>query len=222
MSRSNTESNGSKNPAKRFFEWSGSTGEFKYYDKENKKNVIVPLPFKFIVLDTLTTIKGFNDAAGSGYWSNEVRNVKEDILVVRDKTGICAKGVYDEVIRHRATIGCKFSQSVYIAYFEGKVLTLGNIQMVGSAVGSWFDFRKETDVFKCAIVVNTALAAKKGKTDYFMPVFSPFAISEKTELEAIALDKELQAYLLDYLKAPVDVEPKAETGESKEGKIKTG
>ena len=64
MSRSNNVE--LKNPATRFFEWKGETGGFRYYDKEidnedgtKGARVQVSLPFYFLVLDTLATVKGY-------------------------------------------------------------------------------------------------------------------------------------------------------------------
>ncbi len=72
------------NPAVKFFQWGGSEGNVKYYDKEKKENVIIDLPFKFIKLDTLSTVTGFSDSDGSGYWSNEVRSLKMEPFVVKN------------------------------------------------------------------------------------------------------------------------------------------
>ena len=41
------------NPATKFIEWKSNDKCFNYYDKEAQKNVEIPLPFKFLVLDEL-------------------------------------------------------------------------------------------------------------------------------------------------------------------------
>lgn len=121
MSRSNNTE--ISNPANRFFEWSGSEGKIKYYDKEKKENIYIDLPFVFLVLDVLTTIKGYSDEDESGIWANEIRNLKTEELTVRTKHGIKAKGLYEEV---KNVLGAKYSQSVYIAYKDGGELKIGN------------------------------------------------------------------------------------------------
>src|SRR5258706_10114241 len=98
MSRSNNTE--FPNPSLRFYRWDGEYGGFTYFDKnigEGGVRVKIELPFTFMVLDALSTIKGFSDAEQSGYWSNEVRDIKRDILTVRTKAGIQAKGTYDEI-----------------------------------------------------------------------------------------------------------------------------
>jgi len=52
---------GSKNPATKFLDWKSDQKGFSYYDKGLGKNVEVPLPFKFVFLDELSTVKGWND-----------------------------------------------------------------------------------------------------------------------------------------------------------------
>src|ERR1700722_13886513 len=144
MSRSNpTET---KHIARKYFTWSGDAGGWKYYDKtkgEKGENVTVPMPFRFLVLDVLATIKGWSDADQSGYWSNEVRNVKTDTLTVRNKKGIAATGTYQEILNNRACDGVKYCQSVYIAYKEEDGnLSICNLQILGAALGSWISFCK--------------------------------------------------------------------------------
>lgn len=188
------------NPTTKTFEWQGSKGGFKYYDKETKTNIEVPYPFKFIVLDTLSTISGFDDASQSGYWSNEIRNIKEDILTVRNKQGVCATGVYESVITSRDTKGSKFCQNVYIVYFDGKQMKIGNIKLVGAALSAWFDFRKTNKVFEIAISVSAHTEAKKGATTYQVPIFKAIPISKESDEAAKKLDTELQEYLNAYFK----------------------
>lgn len=197
------------NPASKFLEWNGEKGHFRYWDKEiviegqEKKgaNVNVPLPFSFVVLDTLSTIKGYSDADKSGYWCNEVRDIKKDEMILHTKKGIVAKGIYEDVIRNRNAGGAKYCQSVYIAFKPGKdkTLEIANIQFTGAALSSWIDFRKNNKVFEGAIVVKGCKQGQKGKVIYQMPVFTKLGLTPDSEKEAIELDKKLQQYLKAYL-----------------------
>ena len=203
MSRSNNTE--IRNPAKKFFEWDGENGGFRYYDKdkihakgEKGERVHVPLPFKFLVLDTLSTIKGYSDADKSGYWCNEVRDLQTEIMTVKNKKGICAKGLYADVINDRNCTGSKYSQSVYIGYFEDKQLVICNIQIVGAALGAWIDFRKKAKIYEGAVCVPEMVEGTKGKNVYKIPVFKMFASSKETEEKAKELDKELQKHLFNY------------------------
>lgn len=185
-------------PVQKYFEWSGSKGGFSYYDKEAKVKVAVPLPFKFIVLDTLSTIKGFNDADQSGYWSNEVRNINADILTVRTKKGICAKGNYEQVITHRDCTGARYCQSVYMAYVDGKDMKIGNIAIMGAALSSWIDFRKKNKIFASLITVAGMTEGKKGATTYQIPTFTISDLKPEIIEKATKMDVELQEYLTKY------------------------
>lgn len=187
-----------KNPATRFFEWNGDKGHFKYYDKDDKKQVNVQLPFSFITLDVLSKIGGFSKADGSGYWSNEIRDIKKESFVVRTKKGKCHEGNYESVKAANLS-GAKYAQSVYIAYKgdDGK-LQIGNITMIGSSLGAWIDFRKKNKVYDGSITVRELKEGVNGKTVYQMPVFKLVQRSQEALDQCIILDKELQEYLKAY------------------------
>lgn len=210
------------NPAKRFLEWQGSTGKLKYFDKEKGEkgeNVIVDLPFTFLVLDKLATIKGFSDADQSGFWSNEIRNIKTEPFTVRTKKGEVGTGLYKDVaIVNVLNQGACYSQSVYIAFYDqDKKLQIGNFQIHGSAIGSWIDFCKGRDIYKSAITIESATSAKKGATNFFVPVYKSTPVSGETEAKAIELDKVLQEYLTAYFKRTgQDVETTVKETEVKE------
>lgn len=189
------------NPAQRFYEWRGSKGDLKYFDKskgENGEQVFVKLPFTFLVLDRLSTIKGFSDADQSGFWSNEVRDLKKEIFNIRTKKGLVATGLYS-AMAPILNQGASYCQSVYIAVKEEKGFSLCNFQIHGSAIGEWINLCKGKNIYKYAITIASADKAKKGATEYYVPVFklNP-KISEEAEAKAIELDKELQEYLKAY------------------------
>lgn len=196
------------NPSQRQFEWDGSNGGFRYYDKVEKIKVAVELPFSFLVLDTLSSIKGFSDEQQSGYWSNEVRNISKEPITVRAKKGIVAEGIYKEIIGQ--VIGGKYCQSCYIAFKgEDDKLIIGNISIMGACLSAWIDFRKGKDVFVGAVAVEKMTSAKKGATKYFIPEFSIKEVSPETDTVAKLLDGELQDYLKKYFaKSGVEVAEK--------------
>ncbi|MEX5533310.1 hypothetical protein, partial [Pseudomonas syringae] len=93
----------------------------------------------------------------------------------------------------------KYGQSVYIAYYnESKELEIANIKLSGAGLGAWFDFSKRVDKYKVAITIDTYSTEKKGKNEYYVPVFKARKISEQTDKQAIELDKVLQEYLVRY------------------------
>lgn len=201
MSRS--ENNEIRNPASRFFDWSGGVGKAKYYDKEQKINVFVELPFTFLVLDKLVTITGYSDEDQSGIWSNEIRNTRYDELTVRTKKGIVKRGLYEEV---KTVTGAKFAQSVYIAFKDDEGhLSIGNFKMSGCAVSAWIEFCKSNDVMSGAVKIAKSEEGKKGATKFFSPVFEAVKVSDETNAAATELDRELQNYLRVYLNKPKEV-----------------
>jgi len=200
MSRSQPENEVQVNPCKHWFSFDAGDGKgFKSYDKVAKKNNITALPFRFLVLDKLTTITGFNEPENIGYYSNEIRNIKTDKLTVRSKNGIEAEGVYEEIKAKLGTKGASFCQSVYVMFFDGKIPTLGNIKMQGASLENWFAFCKENNIMEVAVQVKTANEKKKGKVVYFEPVFEKMTVKEETSNAATEMDKELQEYLKAYL-----------------------
>lgn len=197
------------NPSEKFFKWSGSKGIFEYYDKEAKINVDVKLPFKFIVLDTLSTIKGFSDANQSGFWSNEVRELDKESLTVYTKINKkdikkMVTGLYNDIKGNKDIIGSKYCQSVYIALSVNGVMTMCNIQLTGAALSAWIDFCKVNKSIK-GVEVNSSLEGKKGATTYKIPVFNGIDITEEQFKKAVELDVVLQQYLKLYFKKKEEV-----------------
>jgi hypothetical protein len=196
MSRSNNTD--LKNPATKFIEWSGSKGTFKHYDKETESNIENKLPFRFLILDCLSCIRGYSDADQSGFWSNEVRSTKTDELVVRTKKGICFKGLYENLAGARDCTGTKYCQSVYVAIQDGKEYKIACLQFTGAALGAWIDFRKKNKVYDGAVEVAEMIEGKKGATVYQIPVFKMITTKPETDELAKKLDTELQEYFTLY------------------------
>lgn len=191
-------------PCSKFISW--KNGTFSYWDKATESNIEIKIPVRFLVLDTLNTIKGYSDTDQSGFWSNEVRDTKKEIITVYTKVGVKAKGLYEQVKANPACTGAKYCQSVYIALVEGDKLSLANIQMTGAAVSAWIDFTKDNDLYKGAIEVNSSIEGKKGATKYQIPVFTKVDVTDKINKEAENLDKTLQEYLALYFKKSESVE----------------
>jgi hypothetical protein len=142
MSRSNP-TDGIRNPSTRWFEFaSGADGGFvRYYDKDAEKNVELGDAkeggkFLFILLDELATVKGWHDASESAIYANEVRDTRQDALVVKAfKGGELASGLYAGIKDRIVAVGGHFVASCYIAYKDGDALRLGNIRFKGA--GPW-------------------------------------------------------------------------------------
>jgi len=219
MSRSNPTV---KNPATRFFQWRGGAEAFKgedgktrheggrvtWYDKEAQQENEMALPMTFIVLDELTTITGYSEKDQSGFWSNEVRNLSSEKLVVKTKSGTVASGVYGDISENIKGRGAKYAVSAYIAFKDDEgELALGNIKISGAALTAWIEFKKRFDVMQCAVFISDEpKLEKKGSNYYFSPVFEGQNISDATEASSKALDEELQRYLNTYFSRKPEVE----------------
>jgi hypothetical protein len=199
-----------KSPVTRYFQWNGGEkagGTISHYDKDAKENIIVEYPFTFIVLDELNAITGFSDADHGGFWSNEVRNMKNDELVVRTKSGVKARGYYENIKDSIKSLGAKYAKSIYIAYKDDSgEFAIGNLKVAGAALTAWIEFNKQYDTQKYAAVLTGSTQAKKGATVYFVPDFTGMTISGDTATNASRLDKVLQRYL-DISLARRDSEP---------------
>lgn len=202
MSRSNpTET--SPNPCSKWLDWSGKNGNLKFYDKESKTNVSVPLPFTFILLDVLSCIKGWHDASDSGIFSNEVRDTRAETLIVKSFGGqSIAEGFYKSISDRVKAAGGHFSGSIYIAFKDEGKLILGNLQLKGAALFAWSDFQKANQgaIYKQAISITGAMEGKKGAVVYQVPTFALVDLSPQTNEEATKLDAEFQKYLSGYFK----------------------
>ncbi len=189
MSRSNPGAE-STHPTQRFFSWAGSVGRVTYYDKAEEQNIEQPLPFVFLVLDTLSCIVGFMKGKG-GFWSNEIRSTQTDKLVVRSKGNIEFEGLYADM----NVAGAKYASSVYIAYKDGDDLKIGNIKFSGAAISSWIDFSKQHNLNKIGVAITGAIHGKNGAVEYEKPIFAAVDVDPETDKKAAQLDEILQPYL---------------------------
>ena len=203
MSRSNNVT--LKTPCVRFFDWSGSEGKLRHYDREKKENIYVDLPFTFLVLDRLHTVGGYCDAERSGFWGNEVRDITNDPITVRTKAGVVATGAWKQL---PAVTGLKYAQSIYIAFKDERgELVIGNLKASGAFVSSWIEFTRSRNIYEGAIAITGATEARKGATKYYTPIFAARQVSEETDTKAKALDATLQEYLVAYFRRQAQAAP---------------
>ena len=193
------------NPAKKFIEWSGSKGKFYYYDKEKNENVYFEDTIYIVPLDELSTIKGYHDQSKSGIYSNEVKNISKEKLVVKAfKGGLIASGLYSEIKGQLE--GGKFAKSVYAVMISGNKentsLEIVNFQIHGSAMGSWIDAKINVDSGDVISLSPSTEELKKGTTVYFSPGIKKYKKRDDILEKCISMDKELQDYLAGYFSKP--------------------
>lgn len=216
MSRSNP-TEGSRNPSTRWFEWAGGSdgGFVRWYDKDRKENVPVEGPFAFLFLDELSTVKGWHEPSESNIFANEVRDTRQEALVVRShKGGELATGIYTAIRDRIVAVGGHYVASLYIAFKDGEELRIGNLSLKGAACGAWMNFKRDSGTKKAAtgkmvraylvdaVKITGFEQLKKGGTVYRVPQFGLVSTSEATDRQAVDLDSQLQLFLVDYLKRP--------------------
>jgi hypothetical protein len=204
MSRSNQNNNnsGNANPCKYFIDW--KNGSFMYYDKEAGKNVDLGDKITFLVLDQLTTIKGWHDASESGIWSNEVRDTRIEPLKIRafKVKDDLLNGIYGEIKDKINSLGARYIRSMYVAMkVDGDTLELANLQLKGATLGEWTSFFNDNknEIYDAAVEVKGSDERKKGSTKFKVPVFALKKVSEDTNETAKLLDTTLQEHLSGYL-----------------------
>lgn len=162
----------------------------------------VPLPFKFLAIDRMATIKGWHDPSESGIVSNEIRDTtKESFLVRSFKGGKLAEGFYRDIKDTIVAVGGHYTAVIYLVYREGDEYKIGALQLKGAGLGGWMDFEKESrsEIYTKAISLVGAETGTKGKVKFQIPKFALVEASAEANEAAIELDKKLQAYLKEYL-----------------------
>lgn len=191
------------NPARRWFEWNGERGEISYYDKDQKKSIVVAQPFTFIVLDELASVRGWHDPSQSGIYSNEVKDTRTEVMTVKAfKGGTLAEGIYRDIKDRVNAAGGSYNANVYLAFKDEKTeMVIGAMRLKGAALASWMEFKKQNrkEFYEKAVVINGFTEGKKGRITFRMPKFSMTSISSATLSICVDLDKELQTYLYSYL-----------------------
>ena len=206
MSRSNPNDNGTPNPATRWFEWNGEGGTVRYYDKDAKQNVDVGADFTFVLLDELGSVRGWHEPSKSGIYSNEVKDTRQDVLIVKAfKGGTLAEGLYRDIKDRVNSVGGQFNANCYLAFRLTKDgsddIVLGSLRLKGAALGAWMEFRKahRAELYTKAVRIHGFTEGKKGRITYRMPIFDLVEVTPATNARATALDEALQTYLKGYL-----------------------
>ena len=188
------------NPAQKFIDWKSNDKCFSFYDRETSANVSIPLPFKFLVLDELHTVKGWNDASSSQINSNEVKYISKDVMTVKPfKGNEIAKGLYKDIKEKIKAAGGHYVKSVYCMLEDGSI---ANLQLKGAACQAYGDFTAKTRsrLSDEWVEVASATDGKKGAVKYTTPEFK-FAksISDSESDLADEAFNTLEAYLKAYL-----------------------
>jgi len=196
MGRESEVVSASKNPAKYFLEWKSNGKVFSYYDKDKAANFEIKLPFKFLFLKQMATVKGWHDQSSSGIYSNEVANTSEQPLNVKSfKGGPIVSGLYKDIKNTVAAAGGFYHRSVYLMTEKGALL---NLSLKGTAVAEWNEFCKSnlSKMNSQWVTVSGARDGKKGSVNYSVPVFE---LSAQVTPEQGAAADVLYDSLVEYI-----------------------
>ena len=100
MSRADKFKSSSSNPATFWMEWDSGNKCLKYWDKDAEKQVQVPLPFKFLVLEEAHKAGGYSEKHSCGVFSNEVLTLKNEPIKVQLRNAvktIVADGLWNDI-----------------------------------------------------------------------------------------------------------------------------
>ena len=211
MSRVNRMQSGTQNPATRFFQWKSQHEKFAYYDKEKKENVFVEMPFKFLALSRYKTVKGWNQKKEGSLISNEVKDLKDQIIVnfypkQGEKHEIC-RGAWADIKETVDNWDGRYTESVYVMLENGDV---ANIQLNGASLKTWFDFQKnKTDMFfDNWVIVNGFKEGVQGAVTYTYPTFEwGGTLNKDAQGLAEYADGKIEEYEKGYFKTEEQQEP---------------
>ncbi len=186
------EQSGLQNPVKKFISF--KKDKFVYWDKAKGENVEVPMPFEFVAIDELKTVKGWHDPSQSGIYSNEIHSLELEELNVRAfKGGELVHGLWQEIKGDVKGKGGKFAVSIY-SLLNGELV---NFQLVGASLASWIGKESKGLKFK----VSELGEDKKGSVEYKFPIFEKLEITKEEKEEPTRIYKEiLKPYFEDYMK----------------------
>lgn len=191
MSRKSEFTSSYEKPATMYLEWSSNDKCFKYWNNDDKENVLVQLPFTFLVLKEMHTVKGWHDKSQSGIYSNEIKNISTEPIEVKSfKGGLLAKGIYKEIKEIINNVGGNYVKSIYAMTKDGEII---NIALKGAAVQEWGEaFNKgRSRMADEWITVSGADDRKKGSVKYSVPIFAfdKSLSSKENDLADSAYDK---------------------------------
>ena len=197
MSRTTPKTQRVQSPVKYYIRFNGETGTFSFYDKVKEAEVTLN-ELEFIVIDTRSSIIGWNDERKSRVFSNYVRTMKENMIVKCGNEELM-NGLYADIKEKIAAAGGKFCTNVFaLAQIEGD-WSLVNIQFSGASLRDWSEYVSSetmTKIYGYMITAKRGQEQKKGRVTYYTPMFEHTTISGDLSNKADEYDSDLlQPYL---------------------------
>lgn len=156
-----------------------------YWDKNANdgegKNIKVDLPIKFWWLESAFSVTGYNEKKEKGVYSNEVLNLKEQVMTVKCGDEIIAEGLWRDIKDEVKANGGNFCTAVYALVETNEGFEIWRFLMTGAS-SSWIGFNNNVKNRTSAIVCHTTNFLEKGSVQYEEPVFK-YVSSTDEELQ---------------------------------------
>mgnify|MGYP003694197153 CR=1 FL=1 len=198
MSRSNPSENTNPNPATRWFGGTANTGSTAHMTKRPRRTSMSAATLRSFCWISLGSVHGWHDASDSGITRTQVKDTRQDALVVKAfKGGNDRRGHLQGHQDRVNVVGGQFVASCYIA-FNGRrgALAIGSLRLKGAALGAWMEFRKSHRADPTEGHSDQGLHRRQEGEGRFprAPNLSTKEISPETDAAAIALDTTLQEF----------------------------
>lgn len=177
MSRTSQNSSANRVPSPiKFYVTFNQDGEFVYYDVDKKERVSLGSTLDFVVMDTRSSIGGFNKAANARIYSNNVKSVVTEEVTVKCGKETLQKGLWADIKDKAKAQGAKFCTKVFaLAKINGELQPV-ELDLTGSALGDWMSFVEELGgkwaTYSSTIRASKGEERKSGKNIYYGVAFS--------------------------------------------------
>ena len=212
-------------PVELSFNWKSDSKCFGFYDPNGgdtkaEKQKLKPLPFKFLVLDVVHAVGGFDDKTDVGIWSPEFRVFSETVTARYNQGNEIAKGIWKDI---KDQVVAKGGYMQVVAYI---MLTNGVIAKVSLKGKAYFAFNEYVGklgsrIYDEWVECKAFETGKKGSIEYTFPVFSSGGVVDAAN-DSIAEEKykEVSLYLTSKLgsteqDAPTDSAPEQSAPEAR-------
>lgn len=194
-----------QNPAQYFIDFNQSMKAWTWYDKEKKGDIPIALPAYFILINSLHGIAGVtkfrHGQKQSGIYSNEISNIKSDVLHVRSyDRSVDIVGIYHNIIDKAKRYGASYSKPTYALMVSagGQVIqpTLIHLHFKGAARTAFINSKARPG---SVIGLMNEFVQGEGQIQHWVPkiVAAPMSEQQKAKYHELCLkvNDEVNEYL---------------------------
>lgn len=192
------QSNAVKNPASCYLEWSGEFGHFTYWDGQERQTVEA---LDFVLIDSTKSVNGFDSNTNSRIYSNNVRSTEDHMVVRVAKTNtVLAEGTYAEIKSDK----WKYTENLLVLAEISGMAGIVQISLSGAAVQALMTLRENhsmAEIYNSTVRVTRSEKMKKGRVEYYQPVFTLTPLDDEMKTKADEFDVE---FVIPYMKSLED------------------